>query len=140
VRSSNIQAEGADSRYAAILLAGLPGHPIEDVELSGFEISARGGLTPKMVSLQSSELVNPFFLGKNEPGVIGPREPFAVPERERAYPEPSMFGLLPTSVIYARHVGLLKVSSMRVSFDQPDTRPRVALEDVARSELGGMSY
>jgi hypothetical protein len=83
------------------------------------------------VAEQTTDLVNPFFLSGNEPGVTGPREPFAVPERETAYPEPSMFGLLPAAAIYARHIRNLAVHDVTVRFVTPDERPAVVLEDVA---------
>ena len=83
-----------------------------------------------MIAQQPAELVNPFFL-RGQPGATGPREPFAVPERENGYPEPSMFGLLPGSVFYARHVQGLRVSNFTVSFAQPDTRPLAVLDDAA---------
>lgn len=140
VRISNIKAEEVDSRYAAILLAGLPGHPIEGVQLDHIEITAHGGLTPQIVARQPSDLVNAFFLDKSEPGVLGPRDPFAVPERERAYPEPSMFGLLPASVVYARHVRGLGIQNLEASFAELDARPRIVLEDVASARLGSGRY
>jgi polygalacturonase len=136
VKISHIEAEDVDSRYASILLVGLPGHPIEDVQLSDIAIAARGGLTPEIVAQQPSNLVNAFFLDGKEAGVLGPRDPFAVPERPRAYPEPSMFGLLPSSVVYARHVRDLGIQRLRVSFAQPDARLRTVLEDVSNARLG----
>jgi polygalacturonase len=131
VTISNITAEDADSRYSAILMAGLPGHAIEDVTLKNIRIVARGGLTPAIVAEQPASLVNTFFMRDNEPGVVGPREPMAVPERERGYPEPSMFGLIPASAVYARHVSNLRWRNVQVSFLQADTRARVVLEDAS---------
>jgi polygalacturonase len=131
VKISHITAEDADSRYSAILLSGLPGHPIEDLTLQDIRIAARGGLTPDIIAEQSGNLVSAFFLRGAESGAVGPREPMAVPEREKAYPEPSMFGLLPAGAIYARHVRNLRVLNTRVSFAQADTRPKIVLDDVA---------
>ncbi len=42
IRISNVVAEGADPRYASIV-AGIPGHPVEDVQLSNVRIVYRGG-------------------------------------------------------------------------------------------------
>ncbi len=130
VRISQITASGVDGRFP-ILLAGLPGHPIEDVMIEGLHIVSRGGITPEQVAAQPAELVNPFFLRGTEAGVTGPRDPFAVPEREKAYPEPSMFGLLPASALYARHVKNLTVRDVSYAFEHNDTRPRVVLDDAA---------
>lgn len=129
VRLSGITVNGADGRFP-ILLAGLPGHPVEDVTIEGVHVLSRGGITLEQVAAQPAELVNAFFLRGNEPGVTGPRDPFAVPAREPSYPEPSMFGLLPASAIYARHVTGLVVRDVTYAYEKPDTRPRVVLDHV----------
>jgi polygalacturonase len=131
----DVTAEDADSRYGAVLIAGLPGHFIEDVQLEDIRVVARGGLTPEIVARQPEELVNGFFMRSAEPGVSGPRDPLAVPLREKAYPEPSMFGLLPASGIYARFARDLRVRNLRVSFQQPDSRPKLVLQHVAGVRL-----
>ena len=66
---SNVVATDVDPRYPA-LIAGLAGHPVEDVDLTNIRILYRGGGTREDAA----------------------REP---PENETAYPEPSMFGTLP---------------------------------------------
>jgi hypothetical protein len=53
-----------------------------------------------------------------------------VPERAAAYPEPSMFGLLPAYAWYARHVRGLRVRDVRCSLMQPDERAAVVLQQV----------
>lgn len=138
VTISDVTAEDADSRYAAVLLAGLPGHPIEDITLENIRIAARGGLTPAIVAEQPANLVNSFFLRGTEAGLSGPRDPLAVPLREQAYPEPSMFGLLPAGAVYARHVRNLRMKNVQVSFAQPDSRPRVVLDDVDGARFDGL--
>ncbi len=130
VKISRVTASGVDGRFP-ILLAGLLGHPIEDVTLEGIHVASRGGFTMEQVAAQPAELVNLFFLRGAEPGVTGPREPLAVPLREKAYPEPSMFGLLPASALYVRQVKNLTVRDVRCTFAAADTRPRVVLDDVA---------
>jgi hypothetical protein len=131
VRIRDVSVKGADGRFP-IILAGLPGHPIEDVVLDGIRVVSRGGIAMEDVAAQPPELVNTFFLRGNEPGVTGPREPFAVPLRENAYPEPSMFGLLPASALYARHVTGLVVRDLAYAFEHPDSRPRVVLDGADR--------
>jgi hypothetical protein len=138
VSISDVTAEDADSRYSAVLLAGLPGHPIEDITLENIHIAARGGLSPAIVAEQPANLVNSFFLKGSEAGLSGPRDPLAVPLREQAYPEPSMFGLLPAGAVYARHVRNLRVNNLQVSFVQPDTRPRMVLDDVDGARFDGL--
>ena len=49
---------------------------------------------------------------------------------EDAYPEPSMFGVLPAYGLFARHVRGLRVRDVSLSFDAPEARPAIALRDV----------
>ncbi len=136
VNISHVTADETDARYGAVLMVGLPGHPIEDITLSDITIVSRGGLTPEIIAQQPAELVNNFFLrGPPEPNLTGPRDPLAVPLREKAYPEPSMFGLIPAGAIYARQVKNLTVRNVAVSFTAADTRPRVVLDDVAGAKF-----
>ncbi len=128
VTISHIVASNCDPRYP-ILIAGLPGHPIEDVRLSDITITHRGGMTLEQVAQQPAELVNTFFI--RGPGLTGPRDPFNPPEQEKSYPEPSMFGLLPAHALYVRHAKNLSVRDVAVSFATVDTRPAVVLDDVA---------
>ena len=99
VSISNVVVSDADPRYASII-AGIPGHQIEDVRFSNIRIQYRGGLSLETAASQPANLVNTFF---RPPGGTGPREPYAVPEREAMYPEPSMFGVLPAYGFYVRH-------------------------------------
>ncbi|MFT3870486.1 MAG: glycosyl hydrolase family 28-related protein [Nibricoccus sp.] len=138
VTISNVVVSDADSRYASII-AGVPGHPIEDVRLSNIRIHYRGGLTMQHVADQPTTLTNHFF--QRKPGQRmspaeqrpekEPREPFDVPEREVGYPEPSMFGLLPAYGFFIRHANDITVDNVEVGFAKEDTRPAVVLMDVA---------
>jgi polygalacturonase len=104
IRISGVIATGVDPRFP-ILLAGLPGHPVEDVLLSDIRVSYRGGGTAAEAA----------------------REP---EEMEDAYPEPSMFGVLPAYGLFARHVRGLRVRDVSLSYDAPEARPAIALRDV----------
>jgi polygalacturonase len=139
VTVSHVVASGVDGRFP-LQLQGLPGHPIEEVRLSDFQIEAAGGTTLDEVATQPTQRVNRFFLqvGEGEGGVTGAREPFAVPLRERAYPEPSMFGLLPASALYARHVRELDLRDLRFRFATPDERPPVVLVGVEGCRARGV--
>lgn len=130
VQISRVTGSDCDARYPVVIV-GLRDHPIEDVTLSDIHLVSRGGMTLDQVAQQPAELINTFFLRGSEAGLTGPRDPFVVPERETAYPEPSMFGLLPASAIYARHVRNLLVRDFTLTFVAPDQRPSVTLDDVA---------
>ena len=51
-------------------------------------------------------------------------------EKENAYPEPNMFGDLPASGIFIRHVRNLEVSNVEIATAQADARPAFWLADV----------
>lgn len=124
----NLAASDADGRFPALIISGIPGHDIENIRLSNIRIETRGGLTMRETAEQPEALVNPFFLRGGAPGVQGRREPFAVPKRENAYPEPSMFGLLPATALYARHVKNLRLHNVEIATTAPDERPAIVLE------------
>ena len=125
VQISNVVAYDADPRYASII-SGVPGLDVEDVRLSGIRIVYRGGLSLDQVAKQPADIVNAFFFR----GGVPPREPFATPEREKEYPEPSMFGIVPAYGFFIRHAAGIDLSDIRVSYSKEDTRPAFVLEDV----------
>jgi len=103
----NVNVYNADSRFAC-LISGMPDHCIEDVKISNLRIVYKGGGTKEQASL-------------------------IVPENEKKYPEPDMFGIIPASFMYVRHAKNVEISNVEVSFLTPDYRPSVQLEDVKES-------
>jgi polygalacturonase len=97
---SNIVATGGT---LASSITGLPGFPIEDVTLSNVRIVMAGG--------GRSETIN-------------------VPEAAGDYPYAPMFGPLPASGIYARHVDGLALRNVELRTERPDGRPPLVLDDV----------
>jgi polygalacturonase len=104
VNISNIVAYNADPRYASII-AGIPGHPIEDVRLSNIRIFYRGGGRKELADLQP-------------------------PERETNYPEPSMFGEIPAYGFFIRHAKGITVNNVEVGYLSEELRPPFVLDDV----------
>jgi len=135
VRIDNVFVDDADCRFAS-LISGMPGHPVEDVVISRIHVRYRGGLNLAQVADQPKELVSAFFQHGPDAGT-GRREPFAVPERPEAYPEPSMFGLLPAYGLYARHVDGLELRDVRMTLLSDDDRPVVVLDDVRNVGVEG---
>jgi hypothetical protein len=125
VTISNVVASDADPRYASIL-SGIPGHDIEGVSLSNIRIQYRGGLNLDQVAKQPADLVNRFFF--RAPGGVPPREPYDTPEREKEYPEPSMFGVLPAYGLFLRHVKGIDIRNVEVGFEKEDRRPAFVLD------------
>ena len=58
-----------------------------------------------------------------------------VPELEAAYPEPKMFGPMPASGFFLRHIRNLEMSHVEIANATPDARPPFYLQDVDRSDF-----
>src|ERR1035441_10337912 len=82
----------------------------------------------RMVVRQPADLVNTFFFRAT--GGVPPREPFATPEREKEYPEPSMFGMMPAYGFFLRHVTGVELHNVEVGFLKEDRRPPFVLDTV----------
>lgn len=101
----NIVSSGA-TRLPSVI-AGLTDHPIEDVRIADCLFHHVGGASAAMAKLQP-------------------------PEAELGYPEATMFGDLPATGLFARHVRGLDLSNIEVQVAAPDPRPAFWLEDVAQ--------
>src|SRR5882672_3059439 len=106
---SNVVVYNADSKYASII-SGIPGHSIEDVQLSNIRIYSKGG-------------------GTKEQAALDP------PEKEDTYPEPTMFGELPAYGFFIRHVKGLRMNDVDVSYLTDDARPAFVLNDVTGADF-----
>ncbi|MCD7962633.1 MAG: hypothetical protein LUF90_03595 [Rikenellaceae bacterium] len=126
VSISNLTVKNADCRYASII-AGIPGHPVEDIFLSNINIEYKGGLTIGDAANQPEHLVNNFFT-RNEPNA--PRDPFDVPERIKDYPEPSTMGILPAYGFFVRHAKDVEMHNVKVTYMEEDTRVPYLFIDV----------
>jgi polygalacturonase len=106
---SNLVASNTNGRFCSIL-SGIPGHEIEDVRLSDIVILSQGG-------------------GTSEDAAVKP------PEKENAYPEPTMFGPMPAYGFYFRHVKGLQASNVEVRTVKQDDRPAFVLDDVEHADF-----
>ena len=68
-------------------------------------------------------------------GGIPPREPYATPEREKEYPEPSMFGLIPAWGFFIRHAKGIEFNNVEVGFMKEDRRPAFVIDQAEGVEL-----
>lgn len=107
-----ITASGIDRRYP-VAIAGLPGHPVEAVEMRDIDLTYEGG-------------------GTLEEAQAHP------PEVPDAYPEPSMFGTLPAWALWLRHVRGLTIDRFHARHDGEDARPAVVVEDVRDLSVSAM--
>jgi hypothetical protein len=106
---SNVVSSGTRSKISS-LITGIPGHPIEDLKLSSIHIHHRGGGTTEQAAL-------------------------ILPEKEAAYPEPTMFGDTPSQGFYFRHVKGLDASDIKITSDAADARPVFVLQDVENADF-----
>ncbi|MBC8096977.1 MAG: glycoside hydrolase family 28 protein [Akkermansiaceae bacterium] len=109
IQISNVAAYDVDPRYACII-AGIEGHPVEDVKLSNIRIHYRGGGTRAQAER-------------------------TIPENSSSYPEPSMFGETPAYGFYLRHATGVELSNIDVRFMADDHRPAFVLDDVKDADL-----
>ena len=109
VNISDIVVYNADPKYSSII-SGIPGHPIEDLRLSNIRVYSKGA-------------------GTKEQAALDP------PEKEDTYPEPTMFGDLPSYGFFIRHVKALQMRDVEVSYLKEDMRPAFWLNDVAGIDL-----
>lgn len=104
-----IEADGASR--AGCPIAGIPGHPIENLTLRDISLSfAGGGAAPVHV----------------------------VPEQTAGYPEYRMFGALPAYGLYARHIRGLRLDNVTCTAATPDARPAFLADDVEQLTVSGL--
>jgi polygalacturonase len=109
VSINNIVASNTAAPYACII-SGIPGHAIEAVRISDVYIQHQGGGTAAEAALQP-------------------------PEKENAYPEPTMFGRMPAFGFFVRHVSDLQMTGVEIATISPDMRPAFVLEDVQGADF-----
>ncbi len=97
-------------------IAGLPGHPIQNVTLENIEINYPGRGNKAFAYLPLSRLDD-------------------VPEQEKHYPEFSMFGELPAWGFYVRHAEGITFNNMVLKIRDADYRPALVFDDVKNVEL-----
>ena len=105
---SNITSSGA-SKLPSIL-SGVPGHLIEDIKISDVFLEQVGGGTAEMAGLEPEE-------------------------REAAYPDPFMFGDLPATGLFARHVRNLEMTNVEIATRTADVRPAIWMKDVVGADF-----
>lgn len=106
---SNVVCFNAAPEYGCII-SGVPGNDIQDLKLHDIYIQHRGG-------------------GSKEEAAIAP------PEDESKYPEPNMFGTMPSQGFFLRHVQNLELSNIEIATLSPDARPAFVLKNVEGADL-----
>jgi polygalacturonase len=114
VNISNIVSSSPSSRICS-MIAGIPGYKVEDVRISNILIQHPGGGTQKDALLQ-------------------------LPEKEKAYPEPTMFGTTPAHGFYIRHAKRIEVSDFKILTEEGEERPCFILEDVEDVDFANVKF
>lgn len=112
-RLKRVLISNVTSSHAAQLpsiIAGIEGHPVEDVKISDVYLAQVGGGGAEMASLQPAEKAD-------------------------SYPEPTMFGQLPATGWFVRHAKNLEMSNVEVAAIEADARPAFYLEDVEGADF-----
>ena len=105
---SNISSSGAAQLPA--IVSGVPGYPIEDVKISNVYLHQAGGAPTEMAALDP-------------------------PENETKYPDPPMFGPLPATGFFLRHIRNLEMSNIEIATETPDARPAFWLKAVEGADF-----
>lgn len=92
------------------ILSGIPNAPVEDVKLSNIYIETVGGGTAAEAQIQP-------------------------PEDIEKYPEPNMFGPMPVSGFFLRHINNLEMSHVEIANTTPDARPAFSLNTLDRADF-----
>ena len=58
-----------------------------------------------------------------------------LPELERSYPDPQMFGPTPAQGFFLRHVEGLRMVDVQVRAGKPDPRPLLVFDDVQHAQI-----
>lgn len=106
---TNLNSYNAVSKYGCII-SGIPENAIEDLRLSHIYLHHRGGGTVEQAALNPEEAV-------------------------KGYPDPRMFGEMPTQGFFVRHVKNFEMSDVRLVAATPDARPGFKFQDVDGLEL-----
>lgn len=110
INISNITAYNADAHFST-LIAGLPGHDIEDITLSNIRIWYRPLDSPAN-KIQTN-----------------------VPEYEKTYPEPQKFGVLPAYGFFIRHAKRVTMNNIEINLLGKEPRTAIILDDVKEIDL-----
>ena len=100
VHLDNIQIRHAGSMGCS--MTGLPDYPVRNVSLSNISLHHKGGVKAEQLTEIYDSIAD---------------------EKEKAYPEATMWGNLPAKGFFVRHARNVQFSNIKVETEQPDARP-----------------
>jgi len=111
IRIANITARNAK---LPSVIAGLPDAPVRDVTIDGFS-----------VAMARTDAVT--------------RELTDIPERANAYPDPTMFGLLPAHGLYIHHAAEITMRGLQMPAAAEEKRAAIVMDDVSASRIESLN-
>ena len=100
IHLDNIQIRNAEAMGCSI--TGLPGHPVENVWLSHISIHHKGGITSNDMPMIEQSIKD---------------------EKEKDYPESTMWGCLPAKGFFVRHTRNIHFNDITIQTEEADVRP-----------------
>lgn len=94
------------------IISGIPSHAIEDVKIHDVYLEHFGGGTKEMAGRTPPEL-----------------------EQDNPWPDPDMFGDIPASGFFVRHVNNIEFTNVEIAFPQPEARPVFWMDEVEGADL-----
>jgi len=114
LRGVSIENIHSSDALLASSITGLPGMEVLDVTISNIRVD---NVLPCL----------PQWVGRS------------VPEVPKTYPEARMFGMLPASGLYVRHVRGLRLDDLVFSATASEARPTVIFDDVVGARISGFA-
>lgn len=111
IRIRNITVRNAGTTGCSI--TGIPGYRASNITLENLDMEFKGGVEAGSFSKM-------------------------IPELATLYPEATMFGILPASVLYLRHLGQIRISGVKAVFKEADGRDHIVAEDVVDLSYEGL--
>jgi polygalacturonase len=154
---SNVTCSGS-SAWLGSIISGIPGHPIEDVKISNFQVLHAGGGTKEDAAFEPPELEDAYpeptmfvsgsrqgngrgpggaFVPEGQGGARGGRAPGAPgnPPARRAPATPPARRNMPSHGFYVRHVKGIEFDNIDIRTAKEDLRPAFLLDDVQDADF-----
>ena len=109
---SNIVSSNGTSKFCSMIV-GVPGHYVEDVKINNILIEHPGGGTKQQAGIR-------------------------LEEKEKEYPEPTMFGATPAHGFFIRHARGVEISDLKIRLKEADLRPSFILHDVEHADFSNI--
>lgn len=134
----NVEARNSGNWCSSV--TGVPGSRIQDVRLENLRIHSQGGLAAGAFRTRDSASQGRHDVAPN----FNPEDRYwasfeDVAEDEKGYPQPTVWGNLPSSGLFIRHVESLEMENAEFRSDRGEPRPAIVAQDVGFLRVRGLS-